>query len=327
MKLNNHQTLSNEDLSLVFNNILNKNIEESEVINFLESLNAKTDLYEEIKILREAIYNNAIKITGFENAVDLCGTGGDSLNYINISTATAFVVASAGIKVAKHGNKGVSSKSGSSDVLTALGINVQQNIERVKASLNEIGIAFLFAPLYHPILKNVAPIRQKMAKRTIFNLLGPLLNPCHVQTQLIGVYDFAFAETICKVLHESGSKRVLVVNAHNGADEILTTGITNICELKDGKITKWKFDPKSIDYFDNDDGSLIGRDADYNALKITELLEGKKNLLYNNVSLNAGFVIYMFGIKPSIIDSVKYAESLIDSGKALDKLNQLKNFQ
>ena len=211
--------------------------------------------------------------------------------------------------------------------MTALGINVQQNITKVKASLTEVGIAFLFAPLYHPILKNVAPIRQKMAKRTIFNLLGPLLNPCNVKTQLIGVYDFAFAETICKVLQESGSTRVLVVNAYNGADEILTTGITKICELKNDNITKWEFDPKSIDYYNNDDGSLIGRDATYNAVKITELLEGKKNLLYNNVSLNAGFVLYMYGITPSILDSVKYAESLIDSGKALAKLNQLKNFQ
>ncbi|MBT4989736.1 MAG: anthranilate phosphoribosyltransferase [Rickettsiales bacterium] len=326
-RLQQNELLSELELTEIFDNIIHNRYSEEQVIQFLLTLNDKSDLYHEIKTLRDVIFAGANKIDGFEDAIDLCGTGGDNLNYLNISTATAFVVASAGITVAKHGNRGVSSKSGSSDVLKALGVNIMLERDRVKACLSEVGMAFLFAPLYHPILKNVADIRKKIGTRTIFNILGPLLNPASVRCQLIGVYDFNLAESICKVMRDNGSKRVMVVHGSNGADEVTTIGITKVCELNNGEIKFWEFDPESVGLSNNSHNDLVGKDPIYNAGRIIDLLEGKKSAFYDNVVLNAAFVIYLSGMKSSLQTAIIYASDLIDSGRSMQKLVQLKEFR
>ncbi|MBL6784891.1 MAG: anthranilate phosphoribosyltransferase [Rickettsiales bacterium] len=326
-KILEHKDLDELELIEIFSNILDNSYDHEDVKSFLLALNNKSDLFNEIKVLRNIIFQHANKIEGFSDAVDMCGTGGDCLNYFNVSTTTAFVVASSGLKVAKHGNRGVSSKSGSSDVLEALGINILQEQIRVEECLKQVGIAFLFAPLYHPILKNVAEVRKKIGKRTIFNILGPLLNPAKVNSQLIGVYDFEIAKTMCKVLKENGSKNVIIVNGPKGADEITCLGKTKVCELKNGVIKEWIFDPKTVGLYSDDEGSLIGKDAKFNADEIIRLLNGKKSSFYNTVVLNAAFVFYLKNLKNDIQECVNYAEELITTGKAFDKFNQFKNFK
>ncbi|MBT4921465.1 MAG: anthranilate phosphoribosyltransferase [Rickettsiales bacterium] len=326
-KLQNGELLSESELIKIFTNIISNGYAEADVIAFLLALNDKADIYHEIKILRDIIFAGSHKITGFEDAIDLCGTGGDNLNYLNISTCSAFIVASAGIQVAKHGNRGVSSKSGSSDVLTSLGVDIMLDRSRSAACLSEIGIAFLFAPLYHPILKNVAEIRNKIGQRTIFNILGPLLNPASVKRQLIGVYDFSLAETICEVMRDNGSERVIVVHGANGADEVTTVGVTKICELNDGEIKFWDFDPKEfgLEFCNSDE--LVGGDSNYNAKRIVSLLEGEQSAFADNVVLNSAFAIYLVGAKTCLQEAILYARDLINAGKAMQKFNQLKNFR
>ena len=324
--IENNITLNEQELRNIFTNILNLKYNEEEIIDFLLALNNKSDISQELSILRSLLINQAIKIEGHQDAVDLCGTGGDNLNYFNISTATTFVVAAAGIKVAKHGNRGVSSLSGSSDVLTALGIDIMSDPNKSAQSLKEINLAFLFAPIYHPILKNIAPIRKKIGKRTIFNLLGPLLNPALIDTQLIGIYDFNLAQTYCKILAEAGSKRVMIVQGANKADEITTVGKAKICELKNNEISLYEFDPKEYGFSYCKNEKLVGKDPEYNAKAIIDLLNGKKSAFYDTVIINSAFVILMKNKRKNLQEAIEFAKSLVDDGLALAKLNELKDF-
>ena len=328
-----HKVLSGENLSEfemmnAMTQVMEGKVGDAQLAAFLTALQLKHETVPEIvgaaRVMRAKAEKAKVQAT---HIVDTCGTGGDGADTFNISTAVAFVLAGAEVTVAKHGNRGVSSKSGSSDVLKALGVNIMLERDRVKACLSEVGMAFLFAPLYHPILKNVADIRKKIGTRTIFNILGPLLNPASVRCQLIGVYDFNLAESICKVMRDNGSKRVMVVHGSNGADEVTTIGITKVCELNNGEIKFWEFDPESVGLSNNSHNDLVGKDPIYNAGRIIDLLEGKKSAFYDNVVLNAAFVIYLSGMKSSLQTAIIYASDLIDSGRSMQKLVQLKEFR
>ncbi|MCX8068974.1 MAG: anthranilate phosphoribosyltransferase, partial [Thermodesulfovibrionales bacterium] len=278
---------------------------------------------EEITGAAKAMRAMSIHIKSPEGTIDTCGTGGDESGTFNISTASAIVLSSLGIPVAKHGNRSVSSKSGSADVLEAFGVKIDLSPEQVQKCLFETNFAFLFAPLFHPAMKYVAQARRDMGIRTIFNILGPITNPADTKIQIIGIFNPKLTEIIAQVLNKLGSKRALVVHGLDGLDEISISDKTLISELRNGQVHSCYIAPEDVGLSKSPLESVIGGDKELNADIIMSVFEGAKGPARDIVVFNAAAAIYIAGKSDSIKDGVKIAQNAIDSKKALDKLQEI----
>ncbi len=323
-KLTKRENLTQEETEFVFNLLMNGELSPVQIAAFLSALAAKGEALDEIvgaaKIMRQKSHQIMPKV---KKLIDTCGTGGDKSGSFNISTTVGFVVAGGGLSVAKHGNRSVTSKAGSSDVLEALGVKIDLEPASVKKCIEEIGIGFMFAPLFHPAMKHAMPIRQELKIKTIFNLLGPLTNPANAEYQLLGVFYADLTEKFAGVLKKLGVKQALVVHG-DGLDEITLTGATQISELKDGKIKTYQIDPEDFGFKKCALAELKGGDADKNARIIKGILSGEeKGAKRNIVLLNAGAAFYSGNVADSIQEGIKLAEEVIESGKALEKLKEM----
>lgn len=304
--------------------IMSGNASEPIIASFLTALRMKGETVAEIAGCALAMREKATKIvTKHPNVIDTCGTGGDSLGTFNISTAAALVACGAGAVVAKHGNRAISSRCGSADVLKSLGVNIETPKERVEQCLDEVGIAFLFAPMMHGAMKYAAPVRRELGMRTVFNILGPLTNPAGAKRQVIGVFHKRLTEPLARVLLELGSERAMVVHGEGGLDEISTLGKTTISELKDGTVKTYEFHHSSLGIAPGTLEEIAGGDAEFNAHIIRDILDGKRNSQRNITVLNAGAALTMSGNAATFVDGVKLAEESIDSQKAKRKLQSL----
>jgi anthranilate phosphoribosyltransferase len=320
---------SRSDLSIFeakgsMQDIMAGNAADSQIGAFLTALVMKGETSAEIAAFASVMRENAVQITPKRNGmlVDTCGTGGDGKNTFNISTAAAFTAAGAGVTVVKHGNRGATSKCGSADVLEALGIKIDISPDRVCEIIDENGIGFMFAQSHHPAMKYAGKVRKEIGIRSFFNLIGPLSNPAGADAQLLGVYDSALTEKIAEVLNILGTKRAMVVHG-DGYDEITTTGITQVSEVNDGQVRSYSLDASAFGFPKADAASLFGGDPQYNAGIIRSVLEGEEGPRRDIVILNAAAAIYLGDKAGSIADGIKYAERSIDSGRALEKLENL----
>ena len=324
-KFSSGDSLKKNEIKEVFLSIMNNECNDAEIISFLMTLKTKGETVEEItgaaEVLREM--SQKLKLNSQE-LVDTCGTGGDGQNTFNISTASAIVAAAAGVKIAKHGNKSISSKSGSSDLLEFSGINIDLDEEQAQKCFDDNGITFMFAPKYHKAMKNVANVRKNIKTRTIFNVLGPLSNPANAKYQILGVYDKKLILPIAKVIKDLGVKRAMVVHSEEGLDEISCEKDTYIAEVNENEISEYTINPKE---FGLEILSLepLKVDSVEESYKIfMNMLENKDETAVNIVSLNAGAAIYISGIKENLKEGIEFAKELIISGKALKKFEDLK---
>lgn len=329
-KLVEKQNLTQQEAKQVMNEVMEGKATDAQISAFLISLRMKGETIEEIIGCAKKMKEKANRINPkVKYLVDTCGTGGDKSNTFNISTAAAFVVAGSGVAVAKHGNKSVSSKCGSADVLSALGVNIQLQPEEVKKCIEEIGIGFMFAPLFHPAMKYVMNARKEVGVRTVFNILGPLTNPANAKCQVIGVFSPELLETMASVLKNLGSKHVMVVNGNvgeNKLDEISISGKTKICELKNNIINTYDLNPEDFGFKLSPLTDILGGNAEENAKIIIDILKGKKGPKRDIVLLNAGAAIYVSDKVTNIKEGIEIARQSIDSGNAMKKLEELKRY-
>jgi len=292
---------------------------------FLAALRLKGEQTEEIIGFAQAMRARSVAFPlQLDGLVDTCGTGGEGSNTINISTAAAIVAATSGVKIAKHGNRAVSSKSGSADVLEALQIPITLSPERAADCLRQTNLCFLFAPIYHQAMKHAAGPRKELSIRTVFNLLGPLTNPARAKRQLMGVYDASLLPAVAEVLAELGVERALVVAGEDGMDELTVTGVSYISELRDGKVNSYTIVPEQCGLQRHPLEDLRGGDANENATIIREIFAGKRGAHRDIVLLNAGAILYMADQVHSIEAGVMKAAELIDSGRVLEKLDEIR---
>lgn len=296
----------------------------SQIGSLLTILRMKGETIDEIAGFAEVMRSKANRVeTDQHNLLDTCGTGGDGANTFNISTASALVAAAGGVRVAKHGNRAMSSNSGSADVLEALGVNIQLNEEQAKQCLNEVGICFMFAQKYHQSMKYAAGPRKEIGFRTVFNLLGPLTNPAGADRQLMGVYDRNKTELLASVLRELGLSRALVVSSHDGLDEISISAPTQVTELLEGTISTYQIDPEHLGLKLHSIHDIVGGDAAENAQIIRSIFKGSQGAHRDVVLANAGACFYISGLAESLQEGVNKAANVIDEGLALNKLEQL----
>jgi anthranilate phosphoribosyltransferase len=317
--------LTVEEASSALSTIMTGQATDAQIAGLLIALRAKGETVDELVGFARTMREHGIKLHIEDpNAIDMCGTGGDCLGTFNISTVASFVVAGAGVTVAKHGNRSVSSQSGSADVLTALGVNIQCSAETVQSCINRIGIGFLFAPLFHPAMKHAAKPRMELGVRSIFNMVGPLTNPAGVKRQLIGVYNPQVAPLLAGALQKLGAERACVVHSDDGLDEVTLSGGTIVHEVNgNGPLKEYHLQPKDFGLPLHSIESLRGGDKNNNAAITLELLQGKKCPARDVVIANAALGIYIAGKTITILEGKQKAEESIDSGKALEKLQNL----
>jgi anthranilate phosphoribosyltransferase len=304
--------------------IFSGTITDAQVGAFMAALATKGETFEELAGAAQAMRRKAVRVDVPAAAVvDTCGTGGDGANTFNISTTTAFVVAGCGVTVAKHGNRSVSSKCGSADLLENLGVNLNTDPEVVEEAIGKIGIGFLFAPLYHGAMKYAMKARKEVGLRSIFNMLGPLTNPAGANCQLLGVYAPQLTEMFAQALKMLGSKRAFVVHGHEGLDEISVCASTRISELNDNAIRTYDISPEQFFGETADPRELVGGEPEQNAAITRNILEGEKGPRRNVVVLNASAALVAAGHASDLADGVRQAEAAIDSGAAQDKLEAL----
>jgi len=320
------KNLSFEESKTLFLSIMNGNMSEDLIYKLLVNLSSKGETSEEIAggvyVLRE----KALKVKTLEDIIDTCGTGGDGKNTLNISTASSLLLASMGVKVAKHGNKALSSKCGSADVLERLKININLQPDGVAKSIEKNNFGFMFAPNYHLTMKYVAPIRKKIGSRTIFNLLGPLSSPANVKRQVVGVFDKRWLLPFAKALKNLQSKHAWIVHSEDGMDEISPFKETHIIELKDNEIKEIKINPKTIGVNFTKPDNLIGKDADYNATKIIDIFSGNKNEFSEAVCLNSAAALIVCNKFTKFEDAFNFSRIHLASGKALTHLKKIQSF-
>jgi anthranilate phosphoribosyltransferase len=303
--------------------VMNGDFNESEISALLVSLRMKGESVDELTGFVEAMREKMHKIELSCNAIDLCGTGGDGLSTFNVSTCASFVVAGAGVPVAKHGNRSVSSKSGSADVLEKLGVNVSLSQDQVKSCIENIGLGFLFAPNYHPAMKHVMPVRRALKLRTVFNMLGPLLNPCKVKMQVIGVYEKRLTSLMAQVLQSLGSKRALIVHGKDGMDEFTPCDNSFVSSLCDGDIKHYEVSPKDLLIQKADSEDLCGDGPVQNAQIILDILSNQEGPKSDIVCINAAKALEIAKDIP-YKDAFALAKKSISSGQAMKVLEQLK---
>ncbi len=323
------KVIQNKDLncaeaSQAFDQIMQGKATPVQIAAFLTALRIKGECVDEITGAAQSMRRHAVYIDpGGQEVIDTCGTGGDSRNTFNISTTAAFIAAGAGVIVAKHGNRAVTSGCGSADLLQELGVNIDVNPEVIEESIREVGIGFLFAQKLHPAMKYAAPVRAELKIRTIFNILGPLTNPAGARRQLIGVFAPQLTELMAKVLRELGAQRALVVHGHDGLDEISSISPTRISELRDGTVRTYDFDPETALDQPASHEDLVGDDPVHNATITAAILDGRKGPCRDIACLNAGAAIMIGGKADTLSEGLRLAQESIDSGKAAAKLQAL----
>ncbi|MGA9773025.1 MAG: anthranilate phosphoribosyltransferase [Blastocatellia bacterium] len=328
------QNLSAEEAESVLDQIMTDQCTDAQIASLLTALRMKGETVSELtgfaRVMRRkaAAVRPHLEIGGTEREalIDTCGTGGDVSGSFNISTATAFVVAGCGVRVAKHGNRSVSSQCGSADVVEALGVKIELEPERIAACIDEIGIGFLHAPLLHEAMRYVAPARRQMGIRTIFNMLGPLTNPAGANAQVIGVYAAHLTEVLADVLRALGSSRALVVHGSDGLDEITISAESKVTELKDGELTTYTVKPEDFGLRRATLEEVRGGDARQNSRIILEVLEGSKGPRRDVVLLNAAAALVASSRAGNFPEGVQLAADSIDTGRARTKLEQLIRF-
>lgn len=324
-KIVKRENLSEEEAADALTEIMEGRVNPSQIAAFLTALKAKGETVDEIVAFAKVMRSKAIRVeTGLEHLVDTAGTGGDGSGTFNISTAAAIVAVGAGARVAKHGNRAASSKSGSADVLEELGVNVSVDAKGAQEQLEEIGITFLFAPLYHPAMKAVGQVRRELGFKTVFNLLGPLTNPAGAKRQIVGVYEKALVGKIANVLQKLGTEKALVVCSD--MDEISASAPTEICEVGAGGIRKSVVSPEDFGVARSSLAQIKAEDKAQSAKIILEVFSGKAGAARDVVVLNAAAAIYAGGIAQSLQEGAELAKKSIDSGKAMEKLEQLRNY-
>ena len=323
-KLKNKEDLNFEESKAAFKILMSGEVSDSQIFDFLTLLSAKGEVSNEIAggvyILR-----NKSKRVNIDNCIDTCGTGGDGKNTLNISTASALLLASMGIKVAKHGNKAVSSKCGSADVLEKLKIEINLEPKNVEKQINKCNFGFMFAPNYHSAMKFVGPTRKKIGKRTIFNMIGPLSSPALVQRQVIGVFDKKLLKIFGEALINLNIKFAWIVNSDDGLDEISPYYKTNVTQVKNGQISEFIIDPKKLEINANNFKDLLGDDAEFNANKIIDIFKGTDNDFSKAVCLNAAAGLIVSEKYNKFIDAYKNTRSHILSGKTYEHLKIIQN--
>ncbi|MDT8380495.1 MAG: anthranilate phosphoribosyltransferase [Desulfotignum sp.] len=320
----NREDLDQESMTDLFAQIFSGAVTEAQIGAFMAALATKGECFEELAGGALAMRRKAVRVQTLDKTViDIVGTGGDGTGSFNISTTASFVVAGAGVTVAKHGNRSVSSKCGSADVLEALGVNLAADPEIIEEAINEIGIGFMFAPLYHGSMKYAMTARKDCGIRSIFNMLGPLTNPAAASCQIVGVYAPALTEMFANALHLLGVQKAFVVHGHDGMDEITTTDLTRVSELSNGRIKSYDLDP--LTYFDDyaDPDSLQGGDAEKNADILSRVLSGEKGAPRDIVLINAGTGLVAADAATDIRQGIQMAADAIDSGRAMKKLEAL----
>ena len=318
IKLTNKEDLSYEEAKAVMNEIMSGEASDVQKSAYLTALTMKGETIDEITGSAEEMRNHAVQLSHEGDVLEIVGTGGDKSDSFNISTTSSLVIASAGVPVAKHGNRAASSKSGAADVLESLGVNITISPEKSAELLQNIGICFLFAQSYHTAMKYVGPIRKELGIRTIFNILGPLANPASANLQVMGVYDESLVEPLAKVLSNLGVKRALVVYGQDRLDEISAS----VCEVKDGTFKSYTISPEQFGLTRCKKEELTGGTPDENAAITKAVLAGEQGARRTAVVLNAGAGLYVAGKADSIEAGVRLAEELIDSGKAEKKLEE-----
>lgn len=323
-KLVESQNLTEQEMYEAGLALLSEDILESEIAAFLALLKAKGETADEIYGLVRALQEKALPFAShIKGAMDNCGTGGDGAQTFNISTTSAFVLAGAGVKVAKHGNRAVSSKTGSADLLEELGVNIACTPREIDYLLEKVGIAFLFAPAMHPALKRIMKIRKELNVPTVFNLIGPLTNPIDLETQFVGIYKRDMLMPVAEVLQKLGRKQALVVNGSGFLDEASLQGENHVVILKDNKIIEASITPEEYGFSRVKNEEIRGGDAKENANITFGVLQGKKSVYRDTVLLNAGLALFANGKAGTIEEGIHMAAQSIDSGKALAKLNVL----
>jgi anthranilate phosphoribosyltransferase len=319
-----HENLTTGEMREVVGQIMDGEASDITKTALLVALRMKGETVDEIVGAATAMRERVLPVKADrEGLVDTCGTGGDGRGTFNVSTVAALVAAGAGVRVAKHGNRAVSSSCGSADVLNELGVNIDLDAERMSAVLAEVGISFLFAPKLHPAMASVAPVRRELGMRTIFNILGPLTNPAFARRQVMGIFSPALVEVVARVLASLGSEHVLVVHSDDGLDEISVSAPTRFAELRDGEIVTGFIEPDEIGVRRCSLEGILGGDARSNAMIARAVLEGGNGSPRQIVLANAGAAIYVSGMAESIREGVAMAATSIDSGAAMGKLEAL----
>lgn len=324
IKLSKKENLTYDEAKAVMNEIMSGEASSVQMSAYLTALALKGETIDEITASAEGMRAHCIKLLHDMDVLEIVGTGGDGSNSFNISTTSSFVIAAGGVPVAKHGNRAASSKSGAADVLEALGVNITISPEKAASVLRDINICFLFAQNYHIAMKYVAPVRRELGIRTVFNLLGPLSNPAGAKMELMGVYDEELVEPLAKVMGNLGVTKGMVVFGQDKLDEISMSAPTTVCEIKDGAYESYTITPEMFGYSTCDKAELVGGTPQENAAITLAILSGtEQGPKRQAVCLNAGTALYIAGKADSIIAGVRLAESIIDSGAALIKLNEM----
>ena len=317
------QNLNEDQMHDVMNSIMTGQTTDAQIGAFLIGLSMKGETIEEItasaKVMRALA--TPVEIGNSDYLVDTCGTGGDGLGLFNISTASAFVVAAAGGKVAKHGNRSISSKSGSADVLESAGVNLDLSPRIIGQCVEEIGVCFMFAPAHHSAMKHAIGPRKELAVRTIFNVLGPLTNPAKAPNQVMGVYDKSLIEPIANVLKELGSRHVMVVHSADGLDELSIADKTYVAELKEGVVTTYTIHPEELGFVLGDLNDIKADDAKDSLNIINNAFSGKEGAARDIISLNAGAAIYVCGLTNSLMSGIERSRLALSDGSAQQKLD------
>ncbi|MDO8491127.1 MAG: anthranilate phosphoribosyltransferase [Dehalococcoidia bacterium] len=320
------RSLSLEQAAAVMEEITGGTATPAQFGAFVTALRLKGESVDEIAGMAKVMREKAVHVTYAQPVVDTCGTGGDSQNTFNVSTAAAFVGAAAGLKVAKHGNRAMTSRCGSADVLEALGVKIDLTAEQVSECLEEVGIGFMFAPAFHPAMKYAAGLRREVGIRTIFNILGPLTNPAGADSQVVGVPDVAAALKLAQALQKLGSRHALVVHGEDGMDEVSVTAHTTVCELVGGNITKFRIAPEFFGLSRAHHDSLRGGSAAGNADILRKVFQGEKGPRRDVVLLNSAAVLLAGDKAGNLKEGIELAREALDSGKALEKMERLAAF-
>ena len=322
-KLKKGENLSFEESKALFVNLMEGKYSEDLIVEILESFIKKGETKDELAGGIFILRDKANKVNTDPSTIDTCGTGGDGQNSLNISTAAAIVLASMGIKVAKHGNKAVSSNCGSADVLEALKININLKPDEAEHSINKLNFAFMFAPNYHSAMKHVGPARKKMGKKTIFNLIGPLSSPAQVKRQVVGVFDKKWMMPFAKALKENNVVHAYIVHSNDGMDEISPFAKTNVVELKDSNINEFTIDPKKLGISLSNRDNLKGKNATYNSMKIIEIYKGTSNEFSEAVALNVAAGLIVSGKENDFNDAYKKATIHLKTGNVFQFLSKI----
>ena len=325
-KLIQRENLTHEEMLSLMRQVMKGDFTPAQIAGLLIGLRVKVETVDEIaaaaQVMRELV--SQVNVQDSANLVDTCGTGGAANKAFNVSTCSAFVAAGAQARIAKHGNRAASSKSGSADVLEALGVNIQLQAEQVARCVNEVGIGFMFAPNHHSAMKHAGPVRKELGVRTLFNLLGPLTNPAGAKRQVMGVFHRDLLPLLAHALHKLGSEHVMIVHSADEMDEISFSGDTYVAELKNGAVREYTINPTQFGLPLHEHATISVENADESKAMVLDVLSGKTGPARDIVLLNAGAAIYVAGITASHQQGITLAAQSIDSGAAMLKLEQLK---